>query len=122
MRPNITLSCVALDTPDPYALAEFYAQLLGWQIAPDNKPGDGWVTLQNPDGGANICFQEDPEYQPSTWPSNERPQMLHLDFDVPDIDAEEPRVLALGARLLDNKPESFRVFADPAGHPFCLCR
>lgn len=121
MRPNITFSAVALDTPDPYQLAEFYAGLLGWEIDRDNKPGDRWVTLKNPDPGPDICFQEDPAYQPSTWPSNERAQMLHLDFDVPDIDAEQSRVLALGARVLDDKPKGFRVFADPAGHPFCLC-
>lgn len=117
---NIKFSCVALDCPDPRGLAEFYSQLLGWEIEPD--PDGTWVTLTNPDGGPDICFQEDPEYQPPTWPSNERAQMLHIDFDVPDIDAEQPRVLALGAKVLDDEPESFRVYADPAGHPFCLCR
>lgn len=121
MATNVKFSAIALDCPDPWALAQFYAGLLGWKIAEEDEPDHPWVSLRNPDGGADICFQRDPDFQAPTWPSNERAQMLHLDFDVPDIDAEQPRVLELGARLLDNKPKNFRVFADPAGHPFCLC-
>ncbi len=117
----IAFGCVALDCPDPWALAQFYGQLLGWEIDKDDKRDDPWVTLDNPEGGADICFQRDPEYQPSTWPSNERAQMLHIDFRVPDIDAEHDKVLSLGATLLDDKPATFRVYADPVGHPFCLC-
>ncbi|WP_199430951.1 VOC family protein [Qaidamihabitans albus] len=120
-KNSITFGCVALDCPDPWALAQFYGELLGWQVDPRDKKGDNWITLLNPAGGANIAFQEDPAFAPPTWPSNERAQMLHIDFDVPDIDAEHERVLRLGARLLDDKPETFRVYADPAGHPFCLC-
>ncbi|MQA62637.1 MAG: VOC family protein [Actinophytocola sp.] len=122
MSRDITLSCVALDCPDPWALAQFYGELLGWRIDEGDAPDDPWVSLRNPGGSADICFQRDPDYQPPTWPSNERAQMLHLDFDVPDVDAEHDRMLAIGARLLDDSPESFRVYADPVGHPFCLVR
>jgi catechol 2,3-dioxygenase-like lactoylglutathione lyase family enzyme len=121
MAPSITLSCVALDCRDPWGLAGFYAELTGWKRDPEDGPGDDWVTLLNPDGPGNLAFQLDPEAEGSSWPARERPQMLHLDFDVPSIDAEHERVLALGARLLDDTPEHFRVYADPAGHPFCLC-
>ncbi|MBA0124578.1 VOC family protein [Haloechinothrix sp. YIM 98757] len=120
MSAAVRFECVALDCPDPYELASFYAGVLGWEIHSDSEPDDSWVTLSNPDGGADICFQLDPAYQAPTWPSNERAQMLHLDFEVADIAAEHERVLALGARLLDDRPERFRVYADPAGHPFCL--
>lgn len=119
MSTSVTLGCVALDCPEPYRLAGFYGKLLGWELDPDSD--DEWVTLVNPDGGADISFQRDPDHRPSTWPSNERPQMLHLDFTVEDLDAEHERTLQLGARLLDDKPETFRVYADPDGHPFCLC-
>ncbi|ASR33917.1 glyoxalase [Prauserella marina] len=118
---SITLGAVALDCPEPYRLAGFYGSLLGWKIQEGDKPDDDWVTLVNPDGGTDICFQRDPEYKPSTWPSRERQQMLHLDFHIPDLLAERERVLALGATLLDDKPERFHVYADPDGHPFCLC-
>ncbi|MGH3452233.1 MAG: VOC family protein [Haloechinothrix sp.] len=122
MAAEIKFGCVALDCPDPWALAQFYRHLLGWQIDKQDSPDDPWVSLRNPDGGADICFQQIPDYRPPTWPSSERAQMAHVDFDVPDIDAEHERVLAIGATLLDDKPESFRVYADPVGHPFCLVR
>ena len=55
------------------------------------------------------------------WPSAEHPQQLHLDFDVPDLDAGEAAVLAIGARKAEFQPgTTFRVYLDPAGHPFCL--
>jgi hypothetical protein len=53
--------------------------------------------------------------------------MLHLDLTVPSVsalDAEHRRALDLGARLLrdrsDDPDEPLRVYADPAGHPFCI--
>ena len=48
--------------------------------------------------------------------------MLHLDVTVADVDAEHDRVVALGARPLTDRKGTFRVYADPAGHPFCLCK
>jgi catechol 2,3-dioxygenase-like lactoylglutathione lyase family enzyme len=110
-------SLVALDCPDPQALARFYSELTGWQ--PDRDDGD-WVQLES-DSGATIAFQRAPDHQPPVWPSSERPQQAHLDFDVADLDAGEEQVLTIGARKADFQPsESFRVFLDPAGHPFCL--
>lgn len=117
---KVKFGCVAIDCPDPHATAEFYGQVLGWPIHAGHKPGDRWVQLTNPGGAPDICFQRDPDYRPPTWPSNERPQMMHLDFDVPDIDAEHDRVVALGARQLHDEPGDFRVYADPDGRPFCL--
>jgi catechol 2,3-dioxygenase-like lactoylglutathione lyase family enzyme len=111
------LSLFALDCPDPQALAAFYGALTGWEL--DNDGGD-WVQLRS-DAGATLAFQRAPDHQPPAWPSADRPQQAHLDFDVADLDAAEEQVLALGARKADFQPgESFRVFLDPAGHPFCL--
>ena len=111
---------VALDCPDPRALAEFYSRVTGWDIADDD--GD-WVELRS-DSGATIAFQHAPDHEPPVWPSSDRPQQLHIDFDVADLDAGEEQVLAAGARKADVQPapDSFRVFLDPAGHPFCLVR
>jgi catechol 2,3-dioxygenase-like lactoylglutathione lyase family enzyme len=108
---------VALDCPDPRALAEFYSALSGWDI--DSNAGD-WVQLRS-DAGATIAFQLAPDHQPPVWPSADHPQQAHLDFDVADLDAAETEVVALGARKAEVQPgESFRVYLDPAGHPFCL--
>ena len=107
---------MVLDCPQPRALAEFYSRLLGLEITSDE--GD-WVTVGGP-GLPRISFQLAPDLRPPQWPDPERPQQLHLDFTVDDIEAAEEQVLALGARRLPGEGDSWRVYADPAGHPFCL--
>ena len=107
---------VALDCPDLQVLAEFYSALTGVPIA---RRDEDWWELE---GEPGLAFQLAPDHQPPTWPKGERPQQLHLDFDVPDLDAAEQWVLGLGARKHEYQPgTTFRVFLDPAGHPFCLC-
>jgi predicted enzyme related to lactoylglutathione lyase len=115
-----TLGVVALDCPDPVALAGFYRAVLEWD-APEVAEDGHWVTLANPAGGAGIAFQRVPDYRPPAWPSAENPQQMHLDLEVTDLEAAHERVLGLGAKLLDDEPKTFRVYADPVGHPFCLC-
>ena len=108
---------VALDCPDPQALAAFYSAVTGWPI--DHDEGN-WVQLRS-DIGATIAFQLAPDHRPPVWPSADHPQQIHLDFDVLDLEVGEQQVLALGARKAEFQPgETFRVFLDPAGHPFCL--
>lgn len=110
-------SLVALDCSDPRALAEFYAQLTGFELDDD---GRDWVQLRS-DAGATLAFQRAPDHQPPIWPSTDRPQQAHLDFDVDDLDQAEAKVLAIGTRKTEQQPgQSFRVFLDPADHPFCL--
>jgi len=120
------LECVVLDCPDPAELAAFYHALLGgtvdrpdprWSLHPD------WSTLHTP-SGLVLCFQRVPDHRPPTWPDPERPQQLHLDFGVDDLDDVEAQILAQGAEILDSgSPDrSWRVYADPAGHPLCLVR
>jgi hypothetical protein len=120
----LRLCAIALDCPDPRALAEFYGRLLGWQID-EAASDDRWVELADPAGGAPLAFQLDPEYLPSTWPDRERPQMMHVDVRVRSLDEGHERALAAGARPLPQPPDrldaDFRVYADPVGHPFCLC-
>ncbi|MFF9349618.1 VOC family protein [Streptomyces sp. NPDC014734] len=112
-----TLGAVVLDCPDPVALAGFYAGLLGGEV----KGEDGWVELTG--GAATLAFQEAPGYVPPTWPRSDGSQQFHLDLVVADLDAAERETLALGATVLDaeDRKRTFRVYADPAGHPFCLC-
>ena len=115
-----TLEAVALDCPDPAALAEFYRELLDWGPAVVTD-GGRWVNLANPAGGVGLGFQRDPGHKPPTWPSAELPQQAHLDLEVTDLEAAHERALAIGAKLLAKPHEGFWVYADPAGHPFCLC-
>ena len=112
-------SLVAIDCPDPQALAAFYSAITGWPVEHDSDDWD-WVQLGS-DTGATIAFQLTPDHQPPVWPGSEHPQQAHLDFEVPDLDVGEENVLAIGARKADFQPgETFRVCLDPAGHPFCL--
>jgi predicted enzyme related to lactoylglutathione lyase len=108
---------VTIDCPDPGALARFYAALLDWPAPEDD--GD-FVTLEPPGGGIALTFQPAPGFVAPTWPNPRVQQQLHLDLAVDDPDAAHERAIALGARHLDTQ-EKFRVYADPVGHPFCLC-
>ena len=67
------------------------------------------------DTTSGLAFQRAPGNRQSTWPDPEVPQQLHLDIMVDDVTQAGPRVLALGAAHLGGN-----VYADPAGHPFCL--
>ncbi|MEU2911600.1 VOC family protein [Streptomyces massasporeus] len=116
------LGVVVLDCPDPRALAGFYAEVLGGTPTVETDGEDEWVDLKAP-GGTPLAFQASPGYVPPTWPSPDGAQQFHLDLVVDDLDAAEKGVLALGAKPLDaeDRELTFRVYADPAGHPFCLC-
>ncbi|MEW2632719.1 VOC family protein [Streptomyces sp. NPDC048389] len=116
------IGAVVLDCPDPVALARFYAELVGGTVEQVEEDGDSWVDLEGAEGAA-LAFQAAPGFVPPSWPSTERSQQFHLDVTVEDLDAAEAQVLALGATVLEaeDRKRSFRVYADPAGHPFCLC-
>lgn len=104
------------DCPDPEGLARFYGELLGWEVS----TSDGWAEIRG--DGQCICFQQVADYRAPRWPGQDVPQQLHLDVMVQDLDVAEREVVALGAARHDHQPgTTFRVFLDPAGHPFCLC-
>jgi catechol 2,3-dioxygenase-like lactoylglutathione lyase family enzyme len=118
----VRIGSIVLDCPDPAALAGFYARLLGWPATGITANSD-WVTLTNPDGGLTIDFQQADDYQAPTWPDPTRPQMFHFDLTVSDMAAAAKHAVGIGARPLDLSDDhpTFQVYADPAGHPFCLC-
>ncbi len=127
MQPKLDL--IILDCPDARALAVFYGGVLGWTM--EDGADHDWATLappgggispENPDGRAALAFQRIDDWVAPTWPGGAHPQQVHLDLCTPDQDATEELVLALGASKHHHQPnhERFRVFVDPAGHPFCL--
>ena len=125
-----------LDTTDPRGLAEFYRQLFGLSYRPGDEPppegepddrGQDWLVLWRPDGSPLLAFQKVANLPQSTWPEPGVPMQLHLDTTVPDeaeLARQHERALALGARVLldrfDDEDEPLRVYADLAGHPFCI--
>ncbi len=116
-RPAIDFDIVALDTPDPAGLAEFYNTLLGWQT---ERASDDWITIGG-GTGARLAFQLAPDHRAPTWPDNEIPQQIHLDLKVADLVAASAYAESIGARRLTEARDGFVVFLDPSGHPFCLC-
>jgi catechol 2,3-dioxygenase-like lactoylglutathione lyase family enzyme len=106
---------VVLDCPDPAALASFYSRLLG---DPITYVSEGWVVVSTSSRASGLAFQLAPDHLSPSWPNPGIPQQFHLDVMVEEISAAAQRVLELGATRLDGED----VFADPAGHPFCLVR
>ena len=109
---------IVLDCPDAAALATFYGALLDWKVTVDPP---AWAEVRA-DYGQSLCFQQVEEYKAPVWPGQDVPQQMHIDVVVDDLDSAEQEVLALGATKHEQQPgTTFRVFLDPAGHPFCLC-
>ena len=109
-----------LDSADAHVLADFYQRLLGGRYG---KVETDWVTLAPADGGTTLAFATEPHFVAPSWPSSptEQQMMIHLDFEVEDLDEAVAHGLAIGARLASYQPQEFvRVMLDPAGHPFCL--
>ncbi|MBF5081099.1 VOC family protein [Quadrisphaera sp. INWT6] len=116
---------IAFDAADIAAESRFWADLLDGEVV---RADDDWHTVQFPSGSGvpDICVQRAPGHVAPTWPDPAVPQQVHLDVDVEDVRAAEQEALAKGARLVEetvdlDADEGFRVYASPAGHPFCLC-
>ena len=104
---------LAIDCPDPDALAGFYSDLLGLPVT--YRSAD-WVVVSADETTSGLAFQRAPDHKRPTWPSPGVPQQMHLDIMVDDLESAGEAVVALGATRLPGD----HVFADPAGHPFCL--
>ena len=115
-KQETTLMGVMLDCPDAEELSTFYAKLLG---KPVTYQGEG-VAMIGEDGAQPVMFQQITEYHAPRWPDPAYPQQFHLDVTVDDVDAAEAAVLKVGATSLSSGGENWRVYADPAGKPFCL--
>ncbi len=111
---------VALEAPDPPALAAFYAEVLGWTVS---KSDPNWSTIGAPTGTGYLAFQRSTTFTAPTWPAERGKQQMtmHVDVGVGNLDQAVAHAVALGARLADFQPqEEVRVMIDLAGHPFCL--
>jgi len=124
----------ALDARDCRGVAEFYRQFLGLHYREgEEPPADGtpddadWLVLLDDNGSRVVTIQEKRDTTPPTWPSEDVPMQMHMDFKVPtveDLERHREHAEELGARLLydrsEDEGEPLYVMADPAGHPFCL--
>lgn len=110
---------VVLDAADLDAVSSFWAGLLGGTV----DQYDDWHTVKVA-GESRLAVQLAPDHVPPQWPDG-APQQIHLDLHVQDIAGAHDEAMSLGAKQLQaadvSAEEGFQVYADPAGHPFCLC-
>ena len=116
MSTGIRYSSTTLACPAPGALAAFYATITGGEVTFVHE--DEWATMCCE--GARLEFMGVDAYQAPRWP--EESALVHIDFFVDDLERAAARVVDAGARRFEHQPNAAHclVFADPAGHPFCL--
>src|SRR5947207_2576890 len=116
MTTTAHLDLAIFDAADIDEVGSFYAALTGWDVVRRDADRFG---VRAPDG-QEIEFQRAPDHVAPRWPGQEYPQQFHLDLQTDDPGAAAERAVGLGATRLGAGGERFRVFTDPAGHPFCL--
>lgn len=115
---GVRVTTVTLDAPDPGALADFYARLLGADVAV--READ-WCVLRLP--GVSLGFQREPVHRRPVWPGEPDTQQMqaHLEIGCRDLAEAVAHATACGAVVHEHQPQDgVRVCLDPAGHPFCL--
>jgi hypothetical protein len=121
MTPQLRMTAITLDCPDPLALMAFYQAATG--LPPHPKSDAAFAGLGGTDGELLLGFQRVAGYRPPRWPGQDSPQQLHICFTVTTgLPAAEAHLRSLGAGLPDHQPhgDRARVLTDPAGHPFCI--
>ena len=117
---KISRQIIVFDAADLAAESTFWAGLLDGTVEAE----DDWHTVMV-EGEPRLGFQLAPNHIPPDWPDG-TPQQIHLDLYIDDLDAAHEHATSLGAKLLKPADDpaaasGFQVYADPAGHPFCLC-
>lgn len=116
---EITKTIIALDAANLTDVAQFWSDLLG---EPVEGSGD-WLEVKL-DDRVRIAVQHAPDHVAPQWPDG-APQQVHIDLHPVDYRAAHAHALAVGATVLKDedleKPDGWIVYADPAGHPFCIC-
>ena len=119
---RITHQVVVFDAADLSAESQFWAGVLDGVVDAE----DDWHMVMV-EGQPRVGVQLAPNHVPPDWPNGTPEQQIHLDLWVEDFPSAHDRVMSLGAKVLrpaatDVDPDdNFQVYADPAGHPFCLC-
>ena len=118
----LTLQCITVDAHNPKALAEFWAEVLGWSVGEDGDDIGWWIERElgdpNKTGFPDILFLRVPE-------SKVVKNRLHLDLRPDDQAAEVARLEKLGAKKIDigqstDSDTTWVVMADIEGNEFCV--
>jgi predicted enzyme related to lactoylglutathione lyase len=118
----LRLQAITVDAHDPRALAEFWAEVLGWKIGEGVNEIEVWIERELGDpkntGFPDILFLKNSDVK------NVK-NRLHLDLRPDDQDAEVRRLEKLGAKRIEigqsaDPDTSWVVMADPEGNEFCV--
>ena len=118
----LTLQCITVDAHNPKALAEFWAEALGWTVGKDGDDIGWWIERELNDpkktGFPDILFLKVPD-------SKVVKNRLHLDLRADDQAGEVARLESLGAKKIDigqstDPDTTWVVMADPEGNEFCI--
>ena len=118
----LSLQCITVDAHDPLALAQFWAEALGWKIGEGVNDIEVWIERElgdpNKTGFPDILFLKVPD-------SKVVKNRLHLDLRPDDQDAEVARLEKLGAKKIDigqstDPDTTWVVMADIEGNEFCV--
>ena len=110
------IAAIAIDARQPRLVAEFWCEVLGWQITDQDDTG---VSIASSDGSwPTIDVIEVPEEKSVK-------NRVHLDVRADGLSTADAleRLLALGATRIDvgQEPDvTWVVLADPEGNEFCL--
>ena len=114
-------SVIVFDASDLDSESAFWASILNGYVLKDSD----WHSVIDESGEWRLGIQLNPTHVKPEWPNGNQQQQIHLDFHVDDPREAHKQVMDLGATILYeaktmDSDEGFQVYADPAGHPFCI--
>ena len=118
---NLLRTVIVFDTPDLEVESAFWVKVLKGRVVTDET----WHSVIDEGGEWRLGIQYAPNHVKPEWPDGLQQQQIHLDLHVTDPHESHAELLALGATILQaaeslDSEEGFQVYADPAGHPFCM--
>jgi predicted enzyme related to lactoylglutathione lyase len=108
---------VVIDSQNTRAQAEFWRQVLDWQVVYESD--DEMVIARDENTYPGIIFVTVPEKKTVK-------NRLHIDLNPDDQQAEVERLVGLGASKVEvgqsdaDEPVKWVVLADPEGNEFCV--
>ena len=109
------LKTVTFDAADPARLAAFWAEATGRKI---EHSTESFAMLAADETNVRMLFLKVPEQKTTK-------NRVHVDFGVPDREAEVARLVGLGATRHDTHTQwgiEWTVMTDPEGNEFCVAK
>ena len=118
---NLVRTVIVLDAADLESESHFWAKVLNARVLRD----DDWHSIVDDTYEWRMGIQLNPNHVRPEWPTGNQQQQIHIDLHVEDPHGSHNELMAAGATVLEestslDSDNGHRVYADPAGHPFCM--